>query len=647
MKLYIAEKPSLGRAIAASLPKPHKKGDGYIEAANGDRVSWCIGHLLEQAEPDAYDAQYKKWSLQHLPIVPNAWKLKAKSQTRKQLSVLRALVKEADELVHAGDPDREGQLLVDEVIDFLGVSQRKKSNVKRCLINDLNPSAVTRALGQLRSNQEFIPLSVSALARSRADWLYGLNMTRAYTLKGQEAGYTGVLSVGRVQTPLLGLVVRRDLEIEAFVSRNFFEVEAKMLSPDQQPFSVKWQPSEACEPWQDEQGRVLHKPLADNVAARITEQMGEITSLIQKNKKQAPPLPYNLSSLQIDGAKAFGLIANQVLDFCQSLYEKHQLITYPRSDSRYLPAEHFAQAAGVIDSIEHNVDSLIEGCKSADVRLKSKAWNDAKVDAHHAIIPTLKKSSSSLLSKSELQIYTQISRQYLMQFHAAYEFSDTQLSVNIKGGIFTANAQTALNKGWKILIRTSKKSMQSNEHSDSQKQLPKALKKGDKVFCQQGLVISKNTQPPAPYNDATLLAAMTGISRHVKDQNIKKVLKETDGVGTEATRAGIIDLLFYRKFLQRTGKQITSTITGKSLIQSLPESASLPDMTAAWEAQLNAICQKESSYQQFMAPLQDNLHQLIHQAINLPLNSLSALKNAPGVKPAYRRKRKSSKASAK
>jgi DNA topoisomerase-3 len=647
MKLYIAEKPSLGRAIAASLPKPHKKGDGYIEAANGDRVSWCIGHLLEQAEPDAYDVQYKKWSLQHIPIVPQTWKLKAKSQTRKQLSVLRGLVKEADELVHAGDPDREGQLLVDEVIDFLGVSQRKKSNVKRCLINDLNPSAVTRALGQLRSNQEFVPLSVSALARSRADWLYGLNMTRAYTLKGQEAGYTGVLSVGRVQTPLLGLVVRRDLEIEAFVSRNFFEVEAQMLSPEQQLFSVKWQPSEACEPWQDEQGRVLHKPLADNVAARITKQMGEITSLIQKNKKQAPPLPYNLSSLQIDGAKAFGLSAKQVLDICQSLYEKHQLITYPRSDSRYLPAEHFAQAAGVIDSIEHNVESLNEGCKSADTHLKSKAWNDAKVDAHHAIIPTVKKSSSSLLSKSELQIYTQIARQYLMQFHAAYEFADTQLSVNIKGGIFTANAQTPLNKGWKILLPASKKNTQSNGHSDSQKQLPKALKKGDKVFCQQGFVISKNTQPPAPYNDATLLAAMTGISRHVKDQNIKKVLKETDGLGTEATRAGIIDLLFYRKFLQRTGKQITSTITGKSLIQSLPESASLPDMTAAWEAQLNAICQKESSYQQFMAPLQDNLHQLIHQAINLPLNSLSALKNAPGTKPAYKRKRKSSKASTK
>lgn len=641
MRLYIAEKPSLGRAIAEVLPRPHKKADGFIEVANGDRVSWCIGHLLEQAEPDAYDERYKKWSLQHLPIVPEKWLLKAKSQTRKQLTVLRKLVKQADELVHAGDPDREGQLLVDEVIDFIGVSKTKKGSVQRCLISDLNPVAVTRALNSLRSNQEFVPLSVSALARSRADWLYGLNMTRAYTLKGREAGYGGVLSVGRVQTPLLGLVVRRDVEIESFVSKAFFEVEAQLTSESQQPFSVKWQPSEACEPWQDDQGRVLHKPLADNVVKRIEGQQGQISKLERKNKKQLAPLPFNLSSLQIEAAKAFGMNAKQVLDVCQSLYEKHKLITYPRSDSRYLPVEHFAQAESVIGSIQQNVTGLAQACEGANSQLKSKAWNDAKVDAHHAIIPTLKKMSVGGLSKAEEKIYTRIARQYLMQFYPAYEYADTKLEVEIKGGRFTANAQTPLKQGWKTLLGRMSKKAEGGD-ADQAKELPKELQKGQRVYCNSARVLEKQTQPPAPFNDATLLAAMTGISRHVKDPQIKKILKDTDGLGTEATRAGIIELLFKRQFLQRQGKQITATLTGRSLIQSLPESASLPDMTAAWEAKLDAISQKESSYQSFMSPLQENLQQLIQQAVQMPLSELSALKDVPVAKKSFKRKTKKS-----
>jgi DNA topoisomerase-3 len=257
LKLYIAEKPSLGRAIAAALPKPHKKQNGYIELGNGDVVSWCIGHILEQAEPESYDVEFKKWRAEHLPIIPDQWQLKPKAQTKAQLAVLRKLVKSASQIVHAGDPDREGQLLVDEVIDYLKVSSSKKNQIKRLLISDLNLPAVKRSLNALQSNQQFMPLSISALARSRADWLYGINLTRAYTIQGQKTGFNGVLSVGRVQTPVLGLVVERDRLITDFVAHDYVEVFAHLKTKSNEDFRAKWQPSEACSPHMDADGRIV------------------------------------------------------------------------------------------------------------------------------------------------------------------------------------------------------------------------------------------------------------------------------------------------------------------------------------------------------------------------------------------------------
>lgn len=637
MILYIAEKPSLGRAIADVLPKPHKKGEGFIRVGNGDVVTWCIGHLLEQAEPDVYDAAYKKWSLDVLPIVPEQWQLTPKPKTRKQLTVIRKLLKEADQLVHAGDPDREGQLLVDEVIEFIGVPAAKKSTIQRCLISDLNPPAVRRALERLRDNREFIPLSTSALARSRADWLYGLNMTRAYTLQGQKVGYNGVLSVGRVQTPILGLVVRRDLEIEAFQSKPFYEVLAHLQTPDQQPFVAKWQPSEACQPYQDEDGRVLSRSLAQNVAGRIQGKSGEITKLEQKEKQQFAPLPYNLSSLQIDAAKRFGMSAKQVLDSCQVLYEKHKLITYPRSDSRYLPVEQHGQASAVVSAIARSCSTFSEVETQVDIHLKSKAWNDKKVDAHHAIIPTVKTTDVSRLARAEQQLYELISRQYLYQFFPPYCYFETKVEVSIEGGRFMASARQPLKPGWKVLQSPQKSSDSKPEKSDQESQQLPPLRLGQWVECVQGEVLEKMTQPPKPFTDATLLSAMTGISRYVQEPEIRKVLKETDGLGTEATRAGIIELLFKRGFLQRESKTIRATATGRGLIDALPDSATTPDMTAHWESLLEAICQKQANYQSFMHPLQETLEKLITQAATVVPTGLKGLPSKP-----VRRRRKSS-----
>ncbi len=643
MKLYIAEKPSLGRAIAAALPKPQKNHQGYIALANGDVVSWCIGHILEQANPENYDPAFKKWQMAHLPIVPEQWQLKPKTQTRTQLTVLRKLVKQADAIIHAGDPDREGQLLVDEVIDFLKVPAQKKQNIQRLLISDLNLPAVKRSLANLQSNQLYMPLSISALARSRADWLYGINLTRAYTLQGQKAGFNSVLSVGRVQTPLLGLVVRRQQEISNFIAKNFYDVHAHLQTDSQAKFIAKWQPSDACQPYMDEEGRVLNKALAENVVSRINNQTAVVSEVDEQQKKQAAPLPYNLSSLQIDAAKIYSLNAKLVLDVCQALYEKHKLITYPRSDCRYLPKEHHAQAKGIIAMLANADETYAKFAQGADSSLKSKAWNNAKVTAHHAIIPTEKSANKLTLNPFEKKIYFLIVRQYLAQFYPVYQYNQSRISVLIAGGTFSANAKTPIAQGWKVLFqRTKSKSNkvdQSDENTECQlthQSLPK-LVKGEQLQCLHGELISRMTQAPKQFTDASLLSAMTGIARYVSDSTIKKMLRETDGLGTEATRAGIIDLLFKRGYLERKGKNIHATAIGVSLINALPMAATLPDMTAHWEATLTNISEKKSRYEDLISPLTLTIAEMIKQSEQQSFAQLP--------KVAFKRKSKAKKSS--
>ncbi len=656
MILYIAEKPSLGRAIADALPTPHKKGDGCIYVGKGDVVSWCIGHLLEQAQPESYDPVFKKWSIQHLPIVPDQWKLEVKPKTKKQFNILKKLIRQADVLVNVGDPDREGQILVDEVISFSGVSASKRSAAKRCLISDLNINAVKKSLNNLRDNNDFIPLATSALARARADWLYGINMTRLCTLQGQKSGFNGVLSIGRVQTPLLGLVVHRDHEIEGFVSKPFYEVFITLKTGAGECYQAKWKPSEACESFMDEDGRVLSRKLADNVVARVVDQNGLVKKVQQSKKKQPAPLPYNLSALQIDAAKRYGLSAKQVLDLCQQLYEKHKLITYPRSDCRYLPMEHYSGAQQVTAAIAKTCHKLSDAVAKADLRLKSKAWNDSKISAHHAIIPTAKSVDSSRLSSGEANLYELIARQYLIQFYPPFEYMDKQIDTEVSGGLFVAKQKDVLAEGWKTLFPQSKPSGNRGKTSDSSQgeaaeeafssvRLPD-VQQGDAVLCTEAHVDEKQTSPPKHFTDATLLAAMTGIARFVNDPVIKKVLRDTDGLGTEATRAGIIELLFTRQFLTRSGKEIRATDVGRQLITSLPENMTHPDMTAHWESQLEAISQRELKYNHFMQPMALSLRELIAEVGTVRFDGLQG-KGKAMVRPRRKKPAASKRASVK
>ncbi|MDE1240937.1 DNA topoisomerase III [Vibrio aestuarianus] len=633
-RLFIAEKPSLGRAIADALPKPHKKDQGFIRCANGDIVTWCIGHLLEQVEPDAYDQRFKKWNMLDLPIIPAQWQLRPRKTSSKQLTVIRKLLKDATQIIHAGDPDREGQLLVDEVIDYCKVSQTKKDQALRLLISDLNLPAVQRALNQMRSNRDFIPLSVSALARSRADWLYGMNMSRAYTLLGQKAGYQGVLSVGRVQTPVLGLVVRRDEEIENFIPRDYFTLDALIPYLDgQAAFDIRarWKPSEACLPWQDEDGRILNRKLVENVANRIAGQPAKVIESEQKQTKQAPPLPYSLSALQIDAAKRFSMSAQQVLDTCQSLYEKHKLITYPRSDCRYLPLEHYAQASSVTQAIANNAKDLTTAVNGANLSLKSKAWNDKKVEAHHAIIPTPKQASVNALSSYEMNVYQLIARQYLMQFYPAAIYAEAKLVFDIAGGIFIAKGRQLISTGWKILLG-------KVEEDDGGVDSVPPLNEGTVLTCREGEIKDRKTEPPRYFTEATLLQAMTGIARYVEDSELKKILRETDGLGTEATRAGILDTLFKRQLLTRQNKLIMSSAAGRGLIHALPNESTYPDMTAHWEHQLHAMAERGQAYQPFMQVLQERITHIMEQAKSGPVpESLCSLPKVE--RPTFKRSR--------
>jgi len=631
MKLYIAEKPSLARAIVDVLPKPHKKNDGFIEAGNGDVVTWCIGHLLEQSPPEDYDAKYKKWLVEDLPIIPQQWQLKPKPKTRKQLTIIKKLIKKADCIVNAGDVDREGQLLVDEAISFCGASKSKIDNAQRCLISDMNFAAVKKSVNTLKPNKNYLPLAVSALARARADWLYGLNMTRLCTIRGQKSGYKGVLSIGRVQTPILGLVVNRDIEIDNFVSKPFYEVLADITTANGETFQGKWQPSKACEPYMDEENRVLSKKLALTVVNRINNQPAKIDKVSQDKKQQAAPLLFSLSGLQIAAAKAYGMTAKQVLDTCQQLYEKHKLITYPRSDCQYLPTEHLKDVPAVTDAIKQISPKLGAKLNNADLKKKSRVWNNKKVSAHHAIIPTAKNKPTGVLSPTESKLYELVARQYIAQFFPNFEYVDKRIDTIIDGGLFISKQKDIVKNGWKELFLSSNSNKSNNSTNNigsnsqdnefSSKKLPE-VKIGETVHCLQGNLIEKNTSPPKPFTDATILSALTGIARYVTDTNIKKVLRESDGIGTEATRAGIIELLFKRQFLTRKGKEIRATDIGTKLITALPNQISQPDMTALWESQLESISNQSLNYQNFISGVEQNLNYLISEVENITFSGL-------------------------
>lgn len=582
MRLFIAEKPSLGRAIAENLPGPHKKGNGCIETAGGT-VTWCFGHILEAAEPGDYDPKWKPWpgSPPDLPIIPKIWKLSPVPKARDQLKIIKDLLAAATEIVHAGDPDREGQLLVDEVIEYLG----NRKPVLRIWLSALDEKSVRQALSNLKSNTVFDSMKNAARARAQADWLVGMNLSRAYTISARKNGNpVAVLSIGRVQTPTLSLIVSRDLEIKKFIPKDFFAVVARIEMGSTGPFDAFWTPPDT-HPALDSEKRCIDRSEAFRIADRVKGEKGRI-EVKKTDKSDPPPLPWSLSTLTIEASKKYGMSAKDVLDTAQSLYEK-KLTTYPRTDCEYLPENQKDDIRDILTALSKRTGyaGLAEG---ADPALVSRAWNTEKVTAHHAIVPTREAGSPSILSDKEEKIFDLVCRRYLAQFYPPCRYTETVATTTLSGEPFRALGKTPLSSGWKNVYQTD----DEDDGNEPESTLP-PLSSGDVVNCRDGLVKAKKTTPPKPYTDGTLIAAMKNVGKSLSDPGEKRILIETDGLGTEATRAAVIEGLLFRGYIEKNKKTLLSTPKGQALIAAVDSEVKSPATTAIWERRLEAISNGE------------------------------------------------------
>ncbi|EPS3081504.1 DNA topoisomerase 3, partial [Campylobacter coli] len=597
MRLFIAEKPELGRAIAEGLDGNYKSGEGYIQ--KGDNiVTWAFGHILELAKPEEYDEKYKLWKLEDLPLPIKEFKYLPKKESKKQLKIICDLIHsdKITSIVNCGDADDEGQILVDEIVQYSKTSKP----VFRVLINDLTPKAVKEEIAKIKPNADFKGMSERGFARSQADWIVGINLTRAYTIMARKNGYEDVLSVGRVQTPILALIVNRDKEFENFKSIDYFS-----LLGD---FNINNNTIKARLKTED---KILDENLAKEIKKSCENQNAKINLKIE-NKKEYPPLPYNLLVLQAECAKLFGFSPDKTLEITQNLREKHKAITYNRSDCQYLPETMFEQAPNILNIIKENLNSNDEIqalIASSDLTIKSKAFNDANISAHYGIIPTQNKISSQL-TQDELVVYNLIAKRFIIQFFHPREYQTNTINLEVNQRIFTATQNKTTKSGFRSLWQNvdSEEEQENNENDINDLSI---LKNGDIAKCSLMQIEKKQTKPRPYYTMTTLLKDLNSVAKYVSDERIKKLLIEKDkdkkgesgGIGTPATRSNHIKTLIEREYIEvsKDKKQIIkSTKKGRDLIKLSPKSLITPDMTALWFEQQKMIEISELRREQFL-----------------------------------------------
>lgn len=589
--LIIAEKPDMGRSIAAVLEPKAQNRRTYLE---GERyiITWAIGHLVSLAEPDQYDARYKKWNAEDLPIIPDRFKLWPNPRTRDQLKTIKELAGRCGRVVNACDAGREGQLIFHLIIQYLKI----RLPADRLWISDLTPETIRRGFDKLRSDTDYEPLTRAAKARSEADWLIGMNASRAFTIR-----HRALLSVGRVQTPVLALLFDRHKEIEAFKPETYYVLRAS-FKQSAGGYSGLWQ------------GDRLTDPLkAQALADKVKGKEGRILSYEVKESKEYPFRLYDLTLLQREANGRYGFPAKKTLDVAQALYEKHKLITYPRTNSNYVTEENLPVMDKVLTMLQQtSYGQLASGADRSRVHKGNKAvCNPSKVEDHHAILPTAKKAGT--LSADEQKIYDLIVRRFLSHYYPPAVYSNHEVLTEVEQERFKTKVKQQLDPGWKVVQEEPKESDKSGrsrkkkaEEDDEEELIVDksfSVDKNAPVHCREAEVTEKTTQPPKSYTEGTLLKAMETAGKSIEDDELKEAMKDT-GLGTPATRAATIERLKQVGYITLSGKKLDITAKGCAAIELIRDAGvellASPEMTGRWEQRLHQISKGAASDLDFM-----------------------------------------------
>lgn len=589
----IAEKPSVARDIAKVL-KANQKGDGCL-MGESYVVSWAVGHLVTLAEPEEYDEKYKKWNFSTLPILPEEMKLKAITQTRSQLKILHKWMnsKEIDSLICATDSGREGELIFRYIYEIT----KCKKPFQRLWISSMTEEAIKEGFATLKDGKEYDLLYTSAKCRSEADWLVGMNATRAYTLQ-----YDALLSIGRVQTPTLALIVQRQKEIDAFVAEDYFEVQADFGS-----YTGMWIDKE-------EHTRIEKEETAKEIAAKVSGQQATITKVEKEEKKLPPPLLYDLTELQRDCNKKFGFSAKKTLDIAQTLYEKRKMITYPRTDSRYLSDDMKGKVRNTIRRLtEAEPYAAYAQPLTEQLAFTKRIIDNAKVTDHHAIIPTDAKLRVESLSEEEKKVFSLVAARFLAVFYPYYRYEITKVYAEAEQERFLSKGTVILEEGWQAVEKALTPAVTKKKKKDEEEQKLPPLNEGETRKIEKATVQKKKTKPLTPYTESSLLSAMENAGRFVEDEALKEQMKDS-GLGTPATRAAIIERLLTVGYLTRKGKTLIPTEKGRKLIEVVPVEMSSPQTTGKWEKGLSSIAKGNMTEERFMASIRRYVQFLIQDA---------------------------------
>ncbi|MFB3169405.1 DNA topoisomerase III [Neobacillus sp. 179-C4.2 HS] len=590
--VVIAEKPSVARDIARVL-NCHKKGNGFLE---GDKyiVTWALGHLVTLADPESYDEKYKSWKIEDLPMLPNELKLVVIKQSSKQFHAVKSQLQRSDvgEIVIATDSGREGELVARWI---LGKAKVNKPT-KRLWISSVTDKAIKDGFANLKPGKAYENLFASAVARSEADWYIGLNATRALTTR-----FNAQLNCGRVQTPTVAIIAAREDEIKNFKPLNFYGIEAQTSD------NLKLT-------WQDANGnsRSFDKEKIDAIVKKLGKQNAVIKDIEKKQKKSFAPGLYDLTELQRDANKIFGYSAKETLNIMQKLYEQHKVLTYPRTDSRYLSSD-------IVGTLPERLRACAVGeyrpltnkILSKPIKVSKSFVDDSKVSDHHAIIPTEGYVNFSAFTDKERKIYDLVVKRFLAVLFPAFEYEQLTLRAKIGEENFIARGKTILSSGWKEVYQN--RFEDEDGADDLKEQILPRIEKGDILNLKLIAQTSGQTSPPARFNEATLLTAMENPTKYMEtnDKQLAETLKSTGGLGTVATRADIIEKLFNSFLLEKRGKDIYLTSKGRQLLDLVPEELKSPVLTAEWEQKLDQIAKGKLKKDVFISEMKKYTKEIV------------------------------------